>query len=573
MDELLDADDLAWLGENDQHDEFELDLSEDQWAEFDRTFGDQIWRLQNLYKVQVKPTKDNPRGGIRPFNLWGPQLSMYHNMWHRNLVLKARQLGSSTFWCMFILDSCLFNQDPVRAGIISYTLGEAEELLDKCRLAFEEMDEDVKVMFGWKMKASKKKLIFSNKSTIRAGISLRGGTTDILLVSELGKMAARFAQKASEVITGALQTVPQEGAIVAIESTAEGTGGAFFDMVEEAGEILDNPTRLLGNEDYHLHFFAWHEQREYRSSDPYDLTDADKLYFDRLRMRGILFDKEQQWWYARKHAALGEEIYREFPSYRSEAFMASSRALILAKLMIDAEEKGQIGGLAPRPDLPVCCSWDLGVTSAVWFYQYLSPSHRCYIDYIECQHADFKLWKIELDRLAAERGYRYGQHIFPFDGGQVMGMANTMKAFAEAEGITNIHVLPHHVPFEIQLRYAAAMMPTSYFDLDRTMLGRQRMLSYRRRFDQVLGDFIEKAHKGIPSHGSEAWILSLFYDPSGLTMPPPPPPTKTQRKQIKKPGLLKRLFGKPEKRPVSVMSADGAMVIGNSLLSRLLKKK
>lgn len=553
-------------------DEAPIGLDDDELSEFDRTFGDQLWRLQNLYKVHVKPTRADPRGGIRPFTMWPPQRSMFDNRWYRNVVLKCRQLGSTTFWCMFLLDACLFGDEPVRCGIVSYTKEAARELLDKCRLAFEEMDPAVKQAFGLTMKSTMDKLTFG-RSHIRCGVSMRGGTVDLLLVSELGKLAARFPAKAKEVVTGCFPTVPAENGMIIVESTAEGHGGQMFDLVAEAAEIRDDPARAVGQEDFHLHFFAWHQQQEYRSDEPYEINEALNLYFDRLRMRGILLDKQQKWWYARQKAKYGDEIYREFPSYQAEAFMATSNALILAKVMIDAEENGQVGDLRHNPELPVVCSWDLGQHSAVWLYQYMpkAPAHRCYIDYLEGQHADFTLWKKELDRLAAQRGYRYGAHVFPSDGEHVQAMTNHMVAFAQDAGFENINVIPLQ-PFDLQQRYAAMMMPMSWFDLERTMLGRQRVSSYRRVFDQSIGDFVDKPKKDTASHGAEAWLLSLFYDPVDLTMPKPPSAPKRSAPTAKaKTGVLGRLFGK-KKRPVSVASADGALVIGNSLLRRLLGK-
>lgn len=493
----------------------DLDL-EDVLAEhgelFQATFGDQFWRLNNLYPIQ---TKDGP---IDIFRMHEMQRKMYENLWWRNVILKVRQIGSSTLWCMYILDSCLFEQDPVRAGIIAQTRPKAKELLQKCAFAFERMDPLVKEAFGLKMTGGGEKLSFAhNHSSIMSGITMRSQTIDILLISEMGKLAAKYPDKAKEVITGTIPTIPDQGVIV-IESTAEGHDGQFFNMVENAGEIQDNPRRVLGSKDMHLHFFPWWGNAEYTDEDDYDLRDEHKVYFEKLRLRGILLTRQQKNWWARNKDMFGEDMASEYPSYREEAFQVAGRGLYLAKSMVAAEEAGQIGSVAHDPNLPCVTSWDLGNDAAIWVYQYKSPVDRMYIDYLEGEGGDFDHWAGELQKLSDLRGYKYGAHVFPWDGKKQQGMKDTYRGFAEEAGLVNVEVLDT-MDHETQIRMANAMMPRSFFDLERTMTGRKRIMGYRRRFDQQSGDWAKDPVKNLASHGAEAWVVSCLYTPSNLFMP------------------------------------------------------
>lgn len=476
-----------------------------------KTFGNQLWRLNNLYHIQTK------EGPVEIFRMQPMQRQMYTERWWRNIVLKVRQIGSSTLWCLFILDSCLFSKDPVRAGIIAQTRPKAKELLLKCAFAFERLDPAVVEAFNLTMKGGGERLDFGGGASITSGITMRSQTIDLLLISEMGKLAAEYPSKAREVITGTLPTIPSRGLVV-MESTAEGHDGIFFDMVENAGEIQDNPKRMLGTKDMRLHFFPWWERPEYADDDEYELTDEHKLYFEKLRLRGILLNRRQKNWWARNKDVFTDSMASEYPSYREEAFQVGGKGLYLAKAMLEAEDAGNVGAVAHDPGQPCVTAWDLGNNTAIWIYQYRSPIDRWYLDYLEGEGGDFDHWAGELQKLADRKGYRYGAHVFPWDGKKMQGMKDTYKAFAEKAGLVNVEVLDV-LPHEQQVRYAKAGLTRSFFDLEGTMTGRKRILGYRRRFDRNLSDFADDPVKNLASHGAEAFMTSCLYAPTNLFMP------------------------------------------------------
>ena len=79
-----------------------------------------LWRLNNLYWIE------NKGGGIQRFRMNAAQKRLHENLWTRNVVLKARQLGISTYVAMLMLDCCLFTPN-FHAGIIDKTLPDAEQ--------------------------------------------------------------------------------------------------------------------------------------------------------------------------------------------------------------------------------------------------------------------------------------------------------------------------------------------------------------------------------------------------------------------------------------------------------------
>lgn len=50
---------------------------------------------------------------------------------------------------------------------------------------------------------------FSNGSTISVRTSFRSGTIQFLHISEFGKICAKYPDRAKEIVTGAIEAVPQ----------------------------------------------------------------------------------------------------------------------------------------------------------------------------------------------------------------------------------------------------------------------------------------------------------------------------------------------------------------------------
>jgi hypothetical protein len=81
-------------------------------------------------------TKD---GRWVPFRMNWAQTALLDNLHHQNLILKARQLGFTTFIQLFFLDACLFNSS-VRAGTIAHRLDDAKIIFrDKIRLVYDRL--------------------------------------------------------------------------------------------------------------------------------------------------------------------------------------------------------------------------------------------------------------------------------------------------------------------------------------------------------------------------------------------------------------------------------------------------
>ena len=190
-------------------------------AELLRCLADPMWRLcsGHLYKIMVKT--DDGEGTVVPFRPNRAQQRLIGKLWHRNVILKARQLGFTTLVAILWLDHALFNENQ-RCGIIAQGREAAEAIFrDKVKLAYDHLPEALKSIMPLARDSASELLFGHNNSSIRVATSMRSGTIHRLHVSEFGKICAKFPDKAREVVTGSLPAVPLSG-ITIIESTAEG---------------------------------------------------------------------------------------------------------------------------------------------------------------------------------------------------------------------------------------------------------------------------------------------------------------------------------------------------------------
>ena len=214
---------------------------------------DPWWRLNNLYMIQDK------YGRRIRFELNWAQTQLYDDLWYCNVILKARQLGISTFIYILFLDRCLFNDD-LAAGIIAHTASDAKQLFRKIKFAYDNLPDDLKRLI--KADTDTAQMVkFSNSSSIRVGTSLRSSTLQYLHISEFGKICSKYPDKAQEIVTGSLNTVAP-GQYIFIESTAEGRDGYFYDICKQAQETKEGER---SNIDFKFHFFPWWKEPGYRT--------------------------------------------------------------------------------------------------------------------------------------------------------------------------------------------------------------------------------------------------------------------------------------------------------------------
>ena len=125
------------------------------------------------------------------------------------------------------------------AAIIAHTARNAEEIFDtKVKYAWDRLPQIIKDQYT--LDADNAKMLKfkrgEKESSIAVSTSLRSGTVQRLLVTELGTLDQKYPDKSNEIMTGALNTV-HKGQIVVVESTSKGQYGNFYNICKKAQEF------------------------------------------------------------------------------------------------------------------------------------------------------------------------------------------------------------------------------------------------------------------------------------------------------------------------------------------------
>lgn len=469
-------------------------------AELARCLADPEWRLFSgcLYQIIVKTEGEDGESFVMPFKPNRAQRRFIRRLWHRNIILKARQLGFTTLIAIMWLDHALFNGNQ-RCGMIAQDRETAEAIFrDKVVFAYDHLPAEIRERFPL-ARASTKELLFAhNNSSIRVATSVRGGTIHRLHVSEFGKICAKFPAKADEVVTGSIQAVPLDG-IVVIESTAEGANGEFYDMSKRAQALVTGKA-LLTRAQYRFHFYAWWQDPDY-TMDPagVPITREQHDYFNGIEQSmGCKIDTGQRAWYVEKmrndFAGKEEKMWREYPSTPEEAFQQSTDGNYYAKDMVLLRKRGGIREV-PVLDLPVFTFWDIGRSdgTAAWFMQQLGQEER-FIDYYEEHLEDLRHYA----RMLIEKGYLYGAHFLPHDAAHKRLSDYNKSVREQLQDLLPGHtfyIVPQVTELMTGIYATRKHLKGAYFDVDRCAQGIQRLDGYKKKYSQSEKRYLDQPDK------------------------------------------------------------------------------
>lgn len=308
-------------------------LSDEAVLEF---VSDRYKRLSTFYAILSK--YDNR---IIKFKFNKAQQHFEENRTNRNIILKSRQHGFTTYEAIDILDSLLFTPN-YNALIISYDKESMEEIFDN------------KVMFAWNLfplksyyeinteRSNKLKVGFKDNpdqttsksfSSVMVRQSGRGGTFDRIHISEFGRICKNSPSKAKEIVTGAFPTVPIRTGRIDIESTAEEDEGEFYEMFWKSWrrQLQGIPKKLT---EFQAFFYNWQwDVKEINSLTPdpnipqefivYQTNHNAKALLNPTILQPIT-DLQLTYWYY-KWLELGSDwrkLFQEYPTTPEEAFVS-----------------------------------------------------------------------------------------------------------------------------------------------------------------------------------------------------------------------------------------------------------
>lgn len=471
-------------------------LTEEE-AAFRENLSNWRWRLENLYYIK------NKAGQKVKFQPNWAQIELLDNFWHFSIILKARQLGITTLFCILYLDQILFSANKT-AGIIAHTDKDVRAFFkDKVKFAWDNLPEWLKENLGPPSNDSAQELSFPNGSRIFVSQSVRGSTLQYLHLSEFAKVCARFPARAEEIVTGSINAVEQ-GNFVTIESTAEGNEGYFYRFCREA-EQAKKLNKTLSPLDFRYFFFPWWKHPEYRLKGQI-LIDKDlQDYFETLKNKeGIILDQEQMAWYASKKKVNQDQQQREYPSTPDEAFAASIEGAYYSRQMARVYEEKRVRLIPHDSRIPVMTFWDLGMNdyNVILFAQAVGNEIR----FIDCyfNHGEGLAHYVNILK---SKPYTYGRHIFPHDV-DVRNLDREGKSRRQTLtdlGLTNIHAIERTQNINDDIEGVRKLFSRFYFDEEKCKPLIDACNSYRKQWDDKLGQF-----KNNPLHNDASHFADVL---------------------------------------------------------------
>ena len=301
-----------------------------EYLDADPRLKDKWWRLNHLYRIQ------NKRGESVMFKLNRMQEDYHRKKALRNILLKSRQLGCTTYEAVDMLDDVLFTKN-FDGLMLSYDQTSQLDIFDhKIGFTWENFPLPLKNLYQVESdRANKLKFNFGDGtfSSITVKTFGRSGTYQRLHISEFARICRESPQKAKEIISGTIPSVPLHGRID-IESTAEGEIGAYHDMFWEAWN-RGEPTAPT---EYKAHFYNWTwDDDEISRAEivevPSEFKELQKLY--------NLTDQQISYYYF-KWLSLNKDwglLHENYPTTPEEAFITSGEKLFDREKLLQFETK------------------------------------------------------------------------------------------------------------------------------------------------------------------------------------------------------------------------------------------
>jgi hypothetical protein len=257
----------------------------------------------------------NKKRGLVPLNLNRAQREFAGTCMNRNIVLKARQMGITTY-----IAARFFVQTITRPGTMTVQVAHdqesAEEIFKIVHRFWENLPDAMKRGALTRSRANVRQMVFprldseyrvATAADVNAG---RGLTIHNLHCSEV----ARWLRDPAEALASLRAAVPADGDIV-LESTPNGAGGVFYEEWQHAKET-----------DYTRHFFPWWYDDEYRdkvgSKRVRPLTPEEEELVVRVRL-----SDEQIAWRRTNRAQLRNLAAQEYAEDPISCFLASGECV------------------------------------------------------------------------------------------------------------------------------------------------------------------------------------------------------------------------------------------------------
>lgn len=451
---------------------------------------DPVWRVRNLYKI-----KDAETGKMIPFEPTAEQQEIIDAIYvlglTKILILKARQLGMSTVIDVILADMQIWNEGFQGSIVDEDQDAAALKLKYKVKAAFDSMPKRIRDLFkvvnanGSEFAVRLKTATTEDQiSTTFAGKNARGGTNQIIHVSEWGPIQHNDPPRSDEIMNGALPSA--KAGIVVIETTwMGGKGGCLWEITERA--MTTRPEDMTA-EDYTLFFFPWYTDPQYQLDGNFaQIPKEIHKYFDdkEAHLQAIgkphKFTPRQRLWYFKVAMPKKAKRFAEFPTTLEECFMAPVPGAIYAELVDQARAEGRVIDFPWDRSKLVYTLWDLGSpkNTRVLFVQFVGREIHV-IDH----DSGLDLGPTERVAHLRAKGFPYGGHFMPHDAGaEEKGGKNFEEQMTEA-GLRPIRIIPQCVEIWTGINRMCELFPRMVFHKTRCKKLLESLESYHTKEDK-----------------------------------------------------------------------------------------
>ena len=229
-----------------------------------------MFLAESLLRVRGKD------GRLRPLKANAVQREYERRRGVRNIVLKARQIGLTTWVAgRFLLKT--ITQPGTLTLQVAHTQGSAEEILRIVHRFVEHLPPGLRAGALKTSKSSVRQIVFPAIDSEYRVVSAadknagRGMTVQNLHCSEVSRWAGSVSGSAAEVLAGLRAGLAPDGELV-LESTPNGAHGCFYqewEQAEETGTVR--------------HFFPWWMEEQYRGApvEEASLTEEERELMQR----------------------------------------------------------------------------------------------------------------------------------------------------------------------------------------------------------------------------------------------------------------------------------------------------
>ncbi len=456
-----------------------------------------LWRLNNLYTIIDKQGKR-----IR-FNMNMAQHKVYAaSLRHpRLIILKSRQQGISTLFLVTFFDDCVFYPD-FSSGLMAQGSDEAETLLLRTKVLWDELPMPIKNFLAIDIKKNNtREFSFTNGSSIFVRTSFRSTTLQRLHISEFGKIANKYPERARETKAGTLQAIAP-GNTAVIESTAEGDNiykQMWDDALAYAGELTEK--------DFLPVFLSWLDDPDCTLK-RHQIPDANDIkYFEDIEAEtGIKLNQEQKNFRVAQFRELGMDIFQEYPATQEEAFLKNRDGTYYARLYLRlVRGRNRETENLYDPNLPVQVAVDLGRNDffVLIFFQTYSDGWRIINNYKNTGFG-IKHYCELMDEIQNQLGYNISEIILPHDA-EVRDLTSDMtreEAFWKF-GYTETSIVERTTDINNDRELVRQAMEEMYIDTQAQYII-NCFLNYTKEWDDRKGIWKDTHAHNEHSHGADA---------------------------------------------------------------------